>query len=141
MRQLPFHRWPSRSCTPSAARPSATALDTSGSSRTSRRGAISTCVTAQPSRAKAWLSSQPIGPPPSTSRRSGRVRSCQMVSDVSASTSSMPGMGGTNGRAPAAMTMARVVSVCTWPPGAVISTCQGETMRARPSATSTPKPV
>jgi predicted dinucleotide-binding enzyme len=34
---------------------------------------------------------------------------------------------------------ARVVKVFTWPSAMVMSTCQGETMRARPSATSTPR--
>ncbi len=55
---------------------------TSGSSRSISRGAISTCVTWLPSRAKACASSQPIGPPPSTSSRRGSVRMFQSVSDV-----------------------------------------------------------
>jgi hypothetical protein len=38
------------------------------------RGSISTCVTCEPSRAKACVSSQPIGPPPSTTSRFGRSR-------------------------------------------------------------------
>ena len=55
---------------------------TSGSSRSISRGAISTSVTRLPSRAKACASSQPIGPPPSTSSRGGSVRSSHSVSEV-----------------------------------------------------------
>ena len=51
----------------------ARAPDTSSSSRVSRRGAISTCVTCEPRRAKACASSQPIGPPPSTTRRARQL--------------------------------------------------------------------
>ena len=54
----------------------------SGSSRSSRRGAISTWATCAPRRAKAWVSSQPMGPPPSTTRRRGSVRRFQTVSEV-----------------------------------------------------------
>ena len=43
----------------------------------------------------------------------------------------MPGIGGTKGRAPAAMTMARVLSVRV-PLAVLISTVQGEAMRASP---------
>lgn len=68
-----------------------------------------------------------------------RMRS--LPGTVSTSTCSMPGMGGTKGRAPAAKTMLRVVSRCTRPSGYVMSTSQGETMRAVRSATSTPSPV
>ena len=56
-----------------AKRSAAPASLTSGSSRSISRGAISTCVTWLPSRAKACASSQPIGPPPSTSSRRGSV--------------------------------------------------------------------
>ena len=43
----------------------------------------------------------------------------------------MPGIGGTNGRAPAAMTMARVVSVRV-PAAVFTSTVQGEVIFASP---------
>ena len=46
------------------------------------RGAISTCVTAEPSRAKACASSQPIGPPPSTTSLAGSSRRLHSVSLV-----------------------------------------------------------
>ena len=52
----------------------------------------------------------------------------------------MPGMGGTKGRAPVAMTMLRVVSLCMAPSSPLTSTSQGETMRAVPVTTSTPRP-
>ncbi len=46
------------------------------------RGSISTCVTWLPSRAKAWVSSLPIGPPPSTTSFSGKSRKDQILSEV-----------------------------------------------------------
>ena len=80
-----------------------------------------------------------MGPPPNTSRRWGNSRRPQRVSLVSTPASCRPGSGGTTGRAPVAMTMARVDSLVAWPSSWVISTCQGSTMRARPSCTSTPR--
>ena len=56
---------------PSASKALWTSTDTSSSSRFIRRDAISTCVTCEPSRAKACASSQPTGPPPSTTKRGG----------------------------------------------------------------------
>jgi hypothetical protein len=53
----------------------------------------------------------------------------------------MPGIGGTKGRAPAAMTMLRVVNRSVAPPARVTSTSHGETIFALPSITSTPRPV
>jgi hypothetical protein len=50
-------------------------------------------------------------------------------------------MGGTKGRAPAAMTMLRVVSFSVAPLLRVTSTSQGETIFAEPSTTSTPNSV
>jgi hypothetical protein len=47
-------------------------------------------------------------------------------------------MGGTNGRAPAAITMLRVVSVRFSPPASATSTVQGDVMRASPRRHSTP---
>ena len=103
-----------------------------------------TWVTWQPMPAKACASSQPIGPPPSTTRRSGFSVSDQMVSEVTWRTESMPGMFGMTGVAPVAMTMARVLRVClvAKPPASVsTSTVHGEVMRARPWMTSTPNLV
>ena len=51
-------------------------------SRIISRGSISTRVTCEPMRAKAWASSQPIGPPPSTTRRAGCSCSCHTESEV-----------------------------------------------------------
>ena len=59
-----------------------TISEISGSSRTRMRGSISTCVTCEPKRAKACASSQPIGPPPSTSSRCGSARRSHSVSEV-----------------------------------------------------------
>ncbi len=105
------------------------------------RGSISTCVTCAPKRAKACVSSQPIGPPPSTTRRCGSARNSHRLSEVRGRTSASPGMGGMNGRAPAAMTMFRVVSTCFAPSSFVTSTVHGLVIRAVPDTTSTPSPV
>ena len=105
------------------------------------RGSISTCVTFAPKRAKHCASSQPIGPPPSTTRRRGSSRSCHTVSEVRQPTVSMPGIGGTNGRAPAAITIARVLRRRVPPPASATSTSQGETIFASPCRHSTPSSV
>ena len=116
---------------PSAANVRAMSAENSASSLASSRGAISTSVTCEPKRANACASSQPIGPPPSTTRRRGNARSAHTVSEVSGPASASPGSGGTNGRAPAAMTMWVVVSVWREPSAAVTSTVHGEVIVAR----------
>ena len=112
----------------------------SGSSRTISRGSISTCVTSAPKRAKHWASSQPIGPPPSTTSRLGKARNDQIVSEVRGFASRSPGIGGMNGRAPAAITMCLVVSVRV-PAAVVTSTVHGEVIFASPMMHSTPSSV
>ncbi len=104
------------------------------------RGSISTWVTREPNLAKHCASSQPIGPPPSTTSRGGNALRFQTVSDVRQPISASPGMGGTNGRAPAAMTMARVVSART-PAAVFTSTVQGDVIFASPCRHSTPSRV
>jgi hypothetical protein len=98
-------------------------------------------MTLEPRRAKACASSQPIGPPPSTTRRAGSLRNSQTLSEVRQPIASMPGIGGTKGRAPAAITIERVVSVCFLPSAPVISTAHGETILASPCTQSTPRPA
>src|ERR1700682_4382035 len=81
------------------------------------RGSISIWVTFAPRRAKHCASSQPMGPPPRTTRRRGSVRMSQTVFDVSGFASLRPGIGGTNGSAPAAITMLFVANVRFHRPG------------------------
>ena len=102
------------------------------------RGSISTCVTLAPNRAKACASSQPIGPPPSTTRRGGSLRRSQSDSEVRYRILSRPGIGGTKGAAPAAMTIERVVRRRVVPSSRRISTSQGDTIFASPMMHSTP---
>ena len=71
-----------RTSMPSARKRCATISEISGSSLIMIRGSISTCVTLEPRRAKHCASSEPIGPPPSTTRRCGSSRSSQTVSEV-----------------------------------------------------------
>ena len=99
-RALPSPCGPTRTSMPSARKRFVTSSENSGSSRESRRGSISTCVTFAPKRANACASSQPIGPPPSTTRRAGSLRRSQTVSEVSGfDFARAPGSAGTNGRA------------------------------------------
>jgi hypothetical protein len=105
------------------------------------RGSISTCETFAPRRAKHCVSSEPIGPPPSTTSRRGSLRISHTVSEVSGRASASPGIGGTNGRAPAAITIAFVVNVRLRPSSPVTSTSHGDTMRAAPCTHSTPSAV
>ncbi len=136
-----FALWPVNTATPSFSKDLATSADTSGSSRMRMRGSISTCDTLAPKRAKHCVNSEPMGPPPSTTKRFGRSRKFQTVSLVKNPASAKPGIGGTNGRAPVAMTMFFAVNVCFDPSELVTSTAHGETMRALPVKHSTPKPV
>src|SRR5438034_3470783 len=73
----------------------ATISEISGSSRMRMRGSISTCVTRDPNLAKHWASSQPIGPPPSTTSRGGSALKVHTVSEVRQPASASPGIGGT----------------------------------------------
>ena len=59
----------SRTSTPSARSAAATRSPANGSSAGSSRGPRCSSVTAEPSRRKAWASSQPTTPPPSTPSR------------------------------------------------------------------------
>ena len=104
------------------------------------RGSISTCVTRDPNLAKHWASSQPIGPPPRTTSRGGNALRFQTVSEVRQPISASPGIGGTKGCAPAAMTIARVVST-RLPVSLFTSTVQGEVIFASPCRHSTPSSV
>jgi len=78
----PVTPMPVRMLMPSARKAHASSSLASGSSLGSSLGAVSTIVTLDPSRAKAWPSSQPTPPPPSTSSRPGSSVRSQMVSLV-----------------------------------------------------------
>ena len=84
----------------------------SGSSRASGCAASST-VTAAPSRRNACASSRPIGPAPITTRCSGRVVRSNTVSLVRCGVSASPGIGGSAGDEPVAITKRRaLISIC-----------------------------
>ena len=68
-------------------------------------------VTWVPSRAKAWAISQPIGPAPMIASRRGCSVNPNSVSFVRYGTAARPGIGGTAGRPPVAITARRNVSV------------------------------
>ncbi len=118
---------------PSAANTSSSTLEVSGSSRATRRGRASTIVTAVPTRRKAWASSQPMAPPPSTISDRGAAASSNTFSFVRYARSASPSIGGTTGRAPVATTIRR--ARIDRPP---TSSSVGARNRARPSRTSTP---
>ena len=69
------------------------------------------------------------------------MRSSQTVSEVRGEAAASPGIGGTKGRAPAAITMFLVVRVREPPPASATSTVQGEVIFAVPLRHSTPSPV
>ena len=100
------------------ARASITAL-VSGSSGPMIRSATSIRVTSTPKRAKVWASSQPIGPPPMTTRLSGssvrRTTSRLVQNGVSAS----PSIGRTPGRVPVLSTTPRRATHLDLPSAAV----------------------
>ena len=98
-------------CTPSRCRESLTMADASGSSRGNTRSERSTCVTWEPSWAKAWASSHPIGPPPTTTIRCGNSVRENTVSFVRTSVCSEPAMSILAGRAPLAITALLKLSV------------------------------
>ncbi len=81
-----------------------------------------------------------MGPPPSTTSRFGNASRDHSASDVRHPTVSMPGIGGTTGRAPAAITMLRVVRVRT-PSAVCTSTDHGDVIVASPLMHSTPSDV
>ena len=70
-------------CTPSAVKAAATMEDASASSVGSTRSAASNRRTSTPSRARAWASSHPVGPPPTIPSETGRDSNSNKVSVVS----------------------------------------------------------
>ena len=111
VRAAAMTRVPNRSLTPSRTSASATSRAASDSSFGSTRGSSSIRSTCVPSLAKACASSQPTGPPPSTARRRGCSARSKIVSFVSGASSRRPRSGGTQARAPVAMSVLRVRSV------------------------------
>ena len=79
-----------------------------------------------------------MGPPPSTTRCSGRSVSENTVSLVSGCASASPSIGGNAARPPVATHALANFSVTTEPSSAVTSTAWGPTNRAAPRNTSTP---
>ena len=129
----------SRRSTPSARSVRRTTATASGSSL-GRMEPFWSTVTGVPRRRWAWASSQPIGPPPSTTRCSGRSPRSKIVSLVRKGTSSRPGTGGTAAREPVAST-ARRGRIVT-PPASIARSpvkraCALTTVTPRPSKRST----
>ncbi len=117
---------------PSAASSAVSRLASSGSSRGSN-GPASITVTAAPSRRCAWANSMPTGPPPITTRCPGSTRLAKTVSLVKLGTVSMPGIGGTTGVEPVAITKRRG-RISASP----ASTVRPSTKRASAAMTRTP---
>ena len=107
-----------------------TSADTSASSRSRRRGAISTCVTREPRRANACASSQPIG-----RRRARRSRAAARAGPRRSRRSAPRPARCRESAARTAVRRSRS-RCCAWserrtlPSAAVTSTSHGETMRA-----------
>ena len=121
--------------TPSCAIRRSSTSATSGSSRARRWSEWLTMVTREPRRWKAWPSSHPMGPPPTTSSALGKVSRSKIVSLVRHPASARPGTAGTCGSDPVATTMWRAHSIS---PVASASTSWGERSRAELAMTRTP---
>ncbi len=106
----------------------------SGSSFGRMRSITSSTVTFAPRREKVCASSRPIGPAPRTASVLGRAFRSKTVSCVWKPAASRPGIGGTTGRAPVAITM-RFDRRRPTPSTSIVS---GPTKRASPNCTSTP---
>ena len=124
--------------TPSCTRACAASSDTSGSSRTRILSALCTWTTCDPRRAKHWASSQPIRTTTKHNHalrhsiilRPGHPRGCRWSDSR---TSSIPGRGGTRGRAPAAIIIDLVVSLFFSSPSSCTSTVHGSIILHSPA--------
>ena len=77
----------------------------SGSSNDTSRGSASTRVTAVPKRAKTWVNSAPVAPPPSTISDSGTRSAWTTSRLVQYGVSASPSRGGMAGSVPVLITM------------------------------------
>ena len=127
---------------PSRAKTVASRSPASGSSSGSSRSAPSATVTSLPNRAKTWPSSTPIAPPPSTTRDPGTCSVSIASRLVQKGVPARPGIGGTAGAVPAAMTTARWArSTCSPPADRATVTSPGAVIRPRPRTRMPPLPV
>ena len=85
---------------PSWANTSASSAEASGSLAGSSRSPCWITVTRTPNRAKTCASSQPIGPPPSTTSEPGSSVTCTASRLVQNGVSASPSTGGVAGRVP-----------------------------------------
>ena len=107
-------------------------LAISGSTSASTRSRPSKRATVVPKSWKICAISMPMAPPPTMARRPGRPGRFQMVSEVSTPPvcrpSRAPGMGGTKGGAPVAMTAAPKVMRSPWEPSPGSGRVKGSSM-------------
>ena len=96
-----------------------------------RRGPDWTIVVGTSKRAKTWASSQPVGPPPRTSRLGGNSRASVASRFVQIGTSAMPSSGGIFEPDPTAMTT--FVAASSWVvPSWLTATAPRPVIRAAP---------
>ncbi len=103
---------PRRRSTPSSRSASSTRAAASASTRGSNRSTAWTSVTCEPTRAKNCASSQPTGPPPSTTNERGTSSASVASTFVQYGTCSSPGIGGNAGEDPVAITNRSYGSSC-----------------------------
>ena len=96
-----------RTSMPASAKAAHTSSPAKGSSRASTRGPASMTVTREPKDAKASAISTPTVPPPRTTRLGGTSSAVTASRLVHGRASRSPGIGGTTGSVPVAMTTAR----------------------------------
>ena len=125
---------------PSASKAAATSWPANGSSRASRRPPRTTTVTSSlPRRRNAWASSQPTGPPPSTTSRPGTSLAPVAPRLSQGRASARPGTGGIAGALPVASTTARLaLRVRRPPPASSTWTVRSPASRPVPLTSSIP---
>ncbi len=122
-----------RTAMPSASKAALTSSPANGSSRASRRPPRTTTVTSWlPRRRNAWASSQPTGPPPSTTRRPGTSVAAVAPRLSQGRASARPGTGGIWGELPVASTTARRAVSSRRPPPSGSSTWTVRSPVSRP---------
>ena len=130
---------------PSRANTAASRSLASGSSSGTSRSAPSATATRLPNRAKTCASSTPMAPPPRTTNDSGTCSASIASWLVQNGVPARPGIGGTAGALPAAMTMpSRARSTCASPaapPAGVTVTSPGAVIRPWPRTRMPPLPV
>ena len=131
-------RAPVRTTAPSRSSAKRTVSAFRGCSVGTRREPDCTMVVGTPKRTKTWASSQPVGPPPRTSRLRGSSRVSVACSLVQGCVSARPSIGGTLDVDPTATMTSRAASSVTAPSSPVTETRPRSVIRPVPRNVAAP---